>query len=175
MPRLFYALWPTNEVRAELTALREPVVRDYAGRPIRADTLHMSMLFMGDRPELHVPTLLACGDRVRASAFTLNIDGRCHFPHANVAWLGCTNPPDALNDLWAALRREVDPEFPDYPRDEYRPHITVARDCLHFPSPCAVPAVQWRVEDFVLIDSTLTPGGPVYRVLRHWQLDSPPP
>jgi 2'-5' RNA ligase len=27
------------------------------------------------------------------------------------------------------------------------------------------------VEEFVLIDSTTTPGGPVYRVVRRWPLD----
>lgn len=171
MSRLFYALWPNNEVRAQLAALREPVVSDYAGRPTRADTLHMTMLFMGDRPELDVPTLLDCGDRIRAAAFTLDVNGRCHFPNAKVAWLGCTDPPDALNDLWTALRKEVDPMFPDYPHRDYQPHIAVARECLHFPSPRPIPTVQWQVEDFVLIDSRLTPGGPVYRVLRHWQLE----
>ena len=172
MSRLFYALWPSSEIRAQLAAQRESVVRDYAGRPMRADTLHMTLLFLGDLPELHVPTLLGCGDRVRTPAFTLNIDGRCHFPNPKVAWLGCTDPPVALNDLWMALRKEVDPVFPDHPHRDYRPHISVARDCLHFPQPCAIPTVQWHVEDFVLIDSTLTPGGPVYRVLRHWQLNN---
>jgi 2'-5' RNA ligase len=88
-----------------------------------------------------------------------------------VAWLGCTEPPAELNALSLALRKEVSPVIPDCPHDEFHPHITVARDCLTFPSPRSVPVVKWPVEDFVLIDSTRTPGGPVYRVLRHWQLE----
>lgn len=170
MPRLFFALWPNNDIRAQLTARRDPIVRDYAGRPMRADTLHMTLLFLGETRELDVPTLLACGDRVRAASFTLNVDGRCHFPNSKVAWMGCTDPPAALNDLGAALRKEVAQARLDYADQHYDPHITVARSCLLFPPPCGIPVVQWHVEDFVLIDSTRTPGGPVYRVLRHWQL-----
>ena len=171
MPRLFFALWPNNEIRAEFASRRDAVTRDYEGRPMRADTLHMTLLFLGETPELHVPTLLACGDRVRGASFNLNVDARCHFPHSQVAWLGCTEPPVALQDLGTALRKEVDQAYLTYPEQPWNPHITAARNCLVFPSPCSIPAVQWHVEDFVLIDSTLTPGGPVYRVLRHWQLD----
>ena len=172
MPRLFFALWPNADVRAELAARRDPVVRDYAGRAMRADTLHMTMLFLGDSPELLVPDLLACGDRVHSPSFNLNVDARSHFPQAKVAWLGCTEPPEELQSLWLALREQVDPVFPGYPPRDYSPHITVARDCMHFPTPRAVPPVTWRVEDFVLIDSNLQPGGPLYRVLRHWQLQA---
>jgi len=176
MPRLFFALWPNSEVRAQLAARRDPVVRAYAGRSMRADTLHMTMLFLGETPELLVPDLLACGDRVRASSFTLNVDACCHFPHSKVAWLGCTEPPAQLNTLWSALREQVDPLMPaafaDSVPNEFHPHITVARDCLHFPAPHGVPPVTWPVEDFVLIDSNVLPGGPLYRVLRHWQLQA---
>ena len=174
MPRLFFALWPNESVRARLVEQRDLAVRDYRGRPMRADTLHMTLIFLGEAPELRVPLALGCGDRTQANSFTLNIDARAHFPDAKAAWLGCADPPAALHDLWQGLRAELKcaqfAAHDDTSDVHFQPHITVSRDCLLYPSPRGVPAIEWRVEDFVLVDSTRTPGGPVYRVLRHWQL-----
>ena len=171
MPRLFFALWPNPEVRARLVEQRDLVVRDYRGRPMRPDTLHMTLVFLGETPELRVPLALGCGDRIHAKSFAVNVDARAHFPDAKIAWLGSADPPGALQDLWNALRAELEgARFIDGDTG-YQPHITVARDCLLYPSPKGIPAIEWQVEDFVLVDSTRTPGGPVYRVLRHWQLD----
>jgi len=175
MPRLFFALWPNPDVRARLVEQRDLVVRDYTGRPMRPDTLHMTLVFLGETPDLQVPKVLGCGDSVQArgvKSFTLNVDARAHFPDAKLAWLGCAEPPEALRDLWNALRQELAlAQITHHDSDtDYQPHITVARDCLLYPSPKGIPAIEWPVEDFVLVDSTRTPGGPVYRVLRHWQL-----
>ncbi len=173
MPRLFFALWPNHEVRARLVAQRDLAVCEYRGRPMRADTLHMTLVFLGETPDLRVPLALGCGDRIKAEAFTLSIDARAHFPAAKVAWLGCTDTPAALHDLQNSLRVALEREqFMHRDRDGvYQPHITVARDCLAWPHPKDIPAIEWHVEDFVLVDSTRTPGGPIYRVLRHWPLD----
>lgn len=175
MSRLFFALWPNHEVRARLVEQRDAVVRDYRGRPMRPDTLHMTLLFLGETPELRVPAALGCGDRIqgRAKSFTMKIDARAHFPDPKVAWLGCADPPGELHDLWNGVREELESaQFTNCASEsDFQPHITVARDCLLYPSPKGIPAIEWQVEDFVLVDSTRTPGGPVYRVLRHWQLD----
>jgi 2'-5' RNA ligase len=178
MPRLFFALWPNAEIRARLVEQRDLAVRDYRGRPMRPDTLHMTLAFLGEIPDLRVALALECGDHIQAGqakSFTLNIDARAHFVDARVAWLGCADPPGALRDLWHGMKEELErAQFTllDSASDsDFQPHITVARDCLLYPSPKGVPAIEWPVDDFVLVDSRRTPGGPVYRVLRHWQLD----
>jgi 2'-5' RNA ligase len=174
MPRLFFALWPNDDVRTRLVVARDLAVHEYRGRPMRADTLHMTLVFIGQTPDLRVPGALGCGDRIKARSFTLNVDARSNFPAAKVAWLGCTNAPAALHDLQNSLCAELERgQFTHRDSDAiYQPHITVARDCLACPAPKGVPAIEWQVEEFVLVDSTRTPGGPVYRVLRHWPLDS---
>jgi 2'-5' RNA ligase len=171
MTRLFFALWPGPEVRARLVAQRDAVVREYRGRPMRPDTLHMTLVFLGEVADLRVPAALGCGDHVSAPAFTLRVDACAHFADAKVAWLGCTEPPPALRELWLALRDELDHARFGPLDGNYQPHISVARHCLVYPPPKGVPAIEWKVEDFVLVASAPTPGGPVYRVLRHWQLE----
>ena len=176
MPRLFFALWPDGPTRNAIDAQRAAIAHDYAGRATRPDTLHLTLLFLGNMPDLEVPTLLACGDRIRAGSFTITLDARCHFEAAKVAWLGATDPPPALDALYRALRDEVmaagfggvDDGF----ASPFAPHVTIARHCTLFPQPRAVAPITWLAQDFVLIDSRSTPGGPVYRVLRHWPLQS---
>ncbi len=176
MPRLFFALWPNADVRARLVAQRDQLVREYRGRPMRPDTLHMTLVYLGETPMLRAPLVLGCGDRIRAKSFTINIDACSHFSDARVAWLGCSDPPSSLHSLWLALQQELQRAQVTCPENaagsDYQPHITVARDCLHYPPPKGIPAIEWQVEDFVLVDSTRTPGGPVYRVIRHWQLEN---
>ena len=170
MSRLFFALWPDDRVRAAIAAQRDRIAREYVGRPARADTLHLTLLFLGEVPELRVPTLLACGDRIQAEAFSLKIDARSHFHEARVAWLGATEPPGALLALHDALSPVARDAGFTFDEKTYQPHITVARHCIEFPPPCAVPAIEWDVDSFVLIDSRATTSGPLYRVLKYWPL-----
>ncbi len=157
-------------MRREIAALRSRMAQEYCGRETRADTLHLTLLFVGNIPDLRVPTLLACGDRVRAQSFNLTLDACSHFDESKVAWLGATEPPVALADLQQAIQREAAQDSFSGGHDHFVPHVTMARHCKLFPAPRATPAIEWNVQDFVLIDVRSTPGGPVYRVLRHWPL-----
>lgn len=146
------------------------MAQDYCGRETRADTLHLTVLFVGSIPDLRVPTLLACGDRVRTPSFRLTLDACSHFNESKVAWLGATELPPALTELHHAVRHETAADGFADAHDTFVPHVTMARHCKLFPAPRAIPAIEWDVQDFVLIDVRATPGGPVYRVLRHWPL-----
>ena len=46
--RLFFALWPTDELRAEIQAATSAIIHASRGRPIPARNLHVTLLFLGD-------------------------------------------------------------------------------------------------------------------------------
>ncbi len=172
MPRLFFALWPDDAVRDALAARRDAIAFAYGGRPMLPATLHLTLAFIGEANELKVPTLLSCGDRVRASEFSLRIDAVSHFKRARLAWLGSTEWPAELIHLFDMLRNEVTQAGFVLDDQPFMPHVTVVRNCVHYPSPAAVPPIEWPVESFVLVDSRQTPSGPMYRVLKYWPLAS---
>lgn len=172
LPRLFFALWPDDRVRREIVARRDAIALNTGGRPMLPDTLHLTLLFIGEAAELKVPTLMACGDRVRAPSFHLTIDARSHFKRAHLAWLGSTELPAELIHLHDVLKNEIVREGFALDDQPFQPHITVARNCMHFPSPSPIDPIAWAVESFVLIDSRNTPAGPMYRVLKYWHLDA---
>lgn len=170
MARLFFALWPDDVVRAALVARRDAIALHTGGRPMLPNSLHLTLLFVGEVAELKVPTLMACGDRIHAPAFRLQIDARSHFRNAHLAWLGATALPAELVHLHEMLRNEVVAAGFALDARPFQPHVTVARKCVHFPSPSPIEPIEWSVESFVLIDSHNTPAGPMYRVLRYWPL-----
>ena len=172
MPRLFFALWPDDATREALAARRDAVAFAYGGRPMLPATLHLTLAFIGEADELKVPTLLACGDRVRAPEFTITIDAVSHFKRARLAWLGATEWPAELIHLFDILRNEVTQAGFMLDDRAFNPHVTVARNCAHYPSPAPVPPLEWKVESFVLVDSRQTPSGPLYRVLKYWPLEA---
>jgi 2'-5' RNA ligase len=171
MPRLFFALWPDNATRTMMTARRDEIVLRYGARALLPDNLHMTLVFVGHAEELKVPSLLVCGDRVRAPGFSLTLDAVSHFRKTHLAWLGGTEVPAQLIHLQERLHQEV--RAGGFPLDDrsFTPHVSVARDCRYFPPPTPIAPIEWRVESFVLVDSRPSPTGPLYRVLKFWQLD----
>jgi RNA 2',3'-cyclic 3'-phosphodiesterase len=171
MPRLFFALWPDDRVRDQIVARRDAIALNTGGRPMLPGTLHMTLVFVGEAEELKVPTLISCGDRIRAPGFHLKVDARNYFTKSHLAWLGVTDLPAELVHLNDMLRNEV--TAAGFPLDDrpLQPHITVARNCMRFPSPESITPIEWPIESFVLVDSRNTPSGPMYRVLKYWPLD----
>jgi 2'-5' RNA ligase len=171
MPRLFFALWPDEDTRAAMRARRDEVALRYGAKALLPDNLHMTLLFVGAADELKVPVLMACGDQVRAPSFSLTLDAVSHFKRKHLAWLGGTTVPSQLVHLQERLRQDV--LAAGFPLDDriFTPHVSVARDCRYFPAPAPIEPIHWPIESFVLVDSRLTPAGPLYRVLKYWQLD----
>jgi 2'-5' RNA ligase len=174
MSRLFFALWPDDAVRLKLARYRLDLARAYEGRAVRPDTLHLTLVFIGEVPETRVAELAGCADRVPACAFDLVVDTAACFEMAHVGWLGCSQPPAALFDLQLALRSEAaQAGFGLDPRP-FKPHVTVVRNVgLPFKQQ-PQPDINWPVRSFNLIESELTESGPAYEILRTWKLSNPP-
>ncbi len=122
--RLFFAVWPSSDVLAELDEQLAPVRRASADwirwQPLQR--LHITLLFLGDCDPERAQWAETVGRRVVAggAAVELRIHGAGRF--GQVAWLGVVGP--WLVPVHEDLRRlmRVAPE-----RRAYRPHITVAR------------------------------------------------
>lgn len=168
--RLFFALWPTDELRSQLAPQRLEVLRHCGGRPSLPLTLHMTLVYVGRVPEPKIAELMTIGDSILQPAFDYQIDVAACFGKANIAWLGTQRVPQALLDLQLALKNAVQAAgFPADPR-AFRPHVTVARNIHTFVDPWAVEPVAWRVNQFSLINAITTPKGVRYEPLRDWPL-----
>ena len=168
--RMFLALWPDDPVRravAEAVA-EQPRLR---GRPVARANWHITLSFLGeiDAPALEAATAAAA--RVEGEAFELALDHFGHFPRTGVVFLGASEAPQAAADLVAALDTSLAESGFAARRRPWKPHLTLWRKVRRRPR-LTGPAepVRWRVDEFVLVRSELTPGGPAYNVLQRFAL-----
>ena len=80
--------------------------------------------------------------------------------------------PAPLHELQEALAEALAASGFARERRMFRPHVTLARDCVRSAQRGTVPPVEWNVERLSLVASTLGPGGSRYADLASWPLAS---
>ncbi|WP_219115339.1 RNA 2',3'-cyclic phosphodiesterase [Janthinobacterium sp. UMAB-56] len=163
-PRLFYALWPDAATRAALAAWQARL----QGKPVRADKLHLTLAFLGQRPASELPALLDILAQLPARAMPLVFDHASHFPKLALAWAALAQPSPALLDLRAACMHGLAQQglAPRFEHDRFTPHVTLARQAP--PAKQDFAPVAWQADELVLVESIKRSGD--YRILASRKL-----
>lgn len=177
--RLFVALELPVAARAALARWgRDACARDPALRAVDEEALHVTVHFLGQRPEGDIDALRAAVAGAPAQAITLSTAGALWLaprrPHVLTAALD--GDTGSLGALHRALGPVLEAATPGWSRESraLRPHVTVARVRRGArprqegvpPAPelfCAMSAV-------VLLRSRLSPAGAVYEPLERLSL-----
>lgn len=176
MARLFFALWPSTVNARRLAALAAGEAKRYGGRPTRAQTIHLTLAFVGNVDEQRVGELHAVASRVRGERFRLQLDRLDTWSHNHIRWAGSRRPCPALETLAVDLRRGL--EMAGFPIEQNRhgfmPHVTLVRGMQAVPpvgglaETLAEPS-RWNVSAFVLVRSQPAGGG--YDIVQRYRLD----
>lgn len=161
--RLFFALWPDDDIRAEIVARRERLGR-VSKRRVPDHNLHLTLLFLGDQPADRVKDIEAAAAGIHGKTCTLALDRFGWFPRAGVVWLG-GKAPEPLTELAEELRAALQPLGLQFDTRPFRPHVTLFHRVLRRPRFPEIEPLAWPVEEFALIESL--PRRP-YQVLRKW-------
>lgn len=164
-PRLFYALWPDAATRAALAAWQVAL----QGKPVRAEKLHLTLAFLGQRPASDVPALQDILAHLPAHAMPLVFDHASHFPQLALAWAALAQPSPALLDLRAACMHGLAEQglAPRFEHDRFTPHVTLARQAPPPASQDFAP-IAWQADELVLVESIKSSGD--YRILASRKL-----
>jgi len=167
--RLFFALSPQPAIRTRLARAAQAVTKMQRAPGLATPTaqLHLTLAFLGEFPDHEaVPRARAAGERVRAAAFTLEIDSAASF---GPTWFFAINsPPAALAGLHEALSTELVREGFTLEARAFHPHLTFQRRAEHALPPTRVRPIRGEVESFALLDSF--PGGQRYLTWAEWPL-----
>lgn len=184
MPRIFVALPVAQPVRAAIGQLRRCAVPQL--RWVAEHQYHVTLRFLGDLAETEVDFVHAAVGQAVAEAWPgesaagaaddggLNLVARGlgAFPNparARVVWVGLAGDVPALRRLQAAVARRLQGLGHQEERP-FSPHITVARSREPIPLPQPLRGYEgyefgrWRADAVEIIESVLTPSGPVYTV-----------
>ncbi len=167
--RLFFALWPDDATRTALNHTGKWLHQHWDGRRMRADTLHLTLAFLGRTPVDQLDALTASVDAIEAKAFELTLDQPGHWQHNRVGWLGPSQPPSQLGELVSALNAAIQQSGITFDARPHVPHVTLLRNTAGGELPACEP-IRWSVRDFVLVSSRTETGGLYYDVIRRWGL-----
>ena len=169
--RLFFALWPDAATQDALNRTGKWLHQHWGGRRMRADTLHLTLAFLGDLSAAQRNALLRGIHDIPVAAFELDFDQTGYWPHNGIGWLGLRQPSHPLESLVQALRDQLRALEIPFDARPHTPHITLLRKT---PGGAAVEClpVNWAIDGFVLVASNPQAEGAHYDVLKKWSLTS---
>lgn len=163
MARLFLAVWPPEEVAAELASLRR---KDQRGvRFLPPENWHITLRFFGDAdPDAVIDAL----DGVTFGP------ARAHLGPAVdvIAERILVVPVDGLDALAETVKQRTG-QIGEPPRKRFVGHLTLARVKPHVPMPHAIGALvsaEFDVDEIALVQSRLDPQGARYETIETWSL-----
>ncbi len=168
--RLFFALWPTPELRDTLAAW----AREHAPQralPVRPDNLHLTLAFLGSLPEERLAEAHAAGAALRAAPVRLELASVAHWSGPRLLCAVPAPGPDPLDDLATALRGQLAAHRLPVETRPFRSHVTLVRKVVRRrPTVALTPPLAWTAERFALVASQSTREGVRYRELAAWPL-----
>lgn len=168
--RLFFALWPDDATRDALNDAGKRLHQHWGGRLMRADTLHVTLAFLGRTPADQLEILAACADSVQTDAFELVLDHAGYWRHNRIGWLGASRTPPQHFELVGTLNAALQTAGFAVDARPHVPHVTLLRNAVGGEVQECTP-VHWPIKGFVLVASRTEADGARYEVIRRWPLN----
>jgi len=168
--RVFFALWPDPTVQARLHHVAQRLHGVCGGRATRAETIHVTLAFLGAVDSVQLDSLRAIAGTVVSPTFSWQIESAGWWSHNRIVWAAPAATPPELTLLVDQLHSGLlQAGFKIDPRP-YAPHATLLRkaDCRH--TALSMEAIPWDVTEFVLVQSVITSVGAAYESMGRWPL-----
>ncbi|GAB4121487.1 MAG: hypothetical protein Fur0026_13240 [Sideroxydans sp.] len=164
--RLFFALWPRLAERAALAAWQAPLHELCGGKPMRPDTLHCTLVFLGGVAEYRLEALCRAAREVAFREFALTLAAAHYWGHNHIVYAAPSTLASAHAALVQTLEHALRKHRFHFEARPYRAHVTLLRHAQWSDTPLPpLPAVRWRVADFALVQSLSDGQGARYEVL----------
>ncbi len=170
--RLFFALWPSAELRDELLQAVTPLRDAAEGRLIPSENYHLTLAFLDRVPERLIPDVVTAAKFVVFQPINLALDCYGVFEQPKVLWYGSRELPESLSVLVAELRDQLAPLVALRPERIFQPHVSVVRKQNQLPNLEPPAKLLWQASDFVLVHSEYGPGRANYTVMERFSAAS---
>ena len=166
--RLFFALWPEDELRTRIVRATRAEVRGTGGKPTPPENLHMTLHFLGHTPDDLIAPLIERVAALPLEPFELTLDQYGYWQRARTLWLGLQETPPALAELARDLGRISHELGLPRQRRAFIPHMTLARKVNRLTPKDPPPPMDWPVNEFALVESVLGGRHSRYTTLEHF-------
>lgn len=168
--RLFFAIWPDDHIQEQAASIAQHFRTTYGGRAINKESLHITLAFLGETPNSHIPGLIELGNTIAHPSFQLALTKAGYF-RKGIVWLGPQEIPLELSSLVASLRDVLIASNISFDTKEFVPHMTLLRDavCRENPKENIEPII-FPVKNFVLATSIPHSKASRYKVVAQFPL-----
>ena len=166
--RLFFALWPPAKTAHALAQWTHEVSRDTGGSPTASDKIHLTLAFLGegDSAKAH-----DAATRMQGRRHALPIEHAHYWKHNKIVWVGPRTMPEPLAALVSQLHGSLKDQGFALEERPFAAHVTLLRKAR---PPKAFPplpaALDWPVDEFVLMRSRISPKGATYEWVERFPL-----
>ena len=166
--RLFFALWPEDDLRARVVRATRAEVRGTGGKPTPPENLHMTLNFLGPTPQALIQPLIERVSALPLAPFELTLEQYGCWQRAGTLWLGPNETPRPLAELADGIGR-ISQEL-GLPRNRraFIPHMTLARKVNRLAPKEPPRPIHWPVHEFVLAESALGGRHSRYTILERF-------
>jgi len=167
--RVFFALWPRPREQTALAAWQDGLHQLCGGRLMRPDTLHTTLVFLGEVAADRMEALQWVAQEVALEPFELCFDTAHYWGHNHIVFAAPGRVPPQLERLVQGLQRHLTHHCFHFEQRPYQPHVTLLRHAQWNDAPLpAMTEVRWRCRDFVLVESLRDANGVRYEVLHRF-------
>lgn len=167
--RLFFALWPSEDIRRALWQVGGKLHQVWSGRRVKPDTLHMTLVFLGDIETARIEELRTLASEMDTRQFKLNFNHAACWRHNKVGFLSPEESPPHLLQLVYGLEDKLEAAGFAFDERPYKPHLTLLRN-TRCTTQVPFEPIRWKVDEFVLVSSATSEHGPSYQLLGRWPL-----
>jgi RNA 2',3'-cyclic 3'-phosphodiesterase len=168
--RLFFALWPPEQVRRSIIESASPLMNELDGRKIQPHNLHITLYFIGQADAELKDCLHQAALKVAARPFSLVLDCFGHFRRAKIFWMGAQDSPVELSNLHAELGEALSECGYQREKRPYKPHISLMRKTTKSVVRQQNFSIHWPVDAFVLVESIQDASAVNYQVIERYPL-----
>jgi len=168
--RLFFALWPPARAASALHEWASQASRQAGGRVTRAETIHLTLAFLGEVDEQRLPAAISAGRSAAGAPHRLPIEQARYWKHNRIVWVGPDETPEPLAGLAADLKSSLETERFELESRAFQAHITLIRKAHEPRALPPLPAIEWPVDEFVLVRSVLAREGSSYETIERFAL-----
>lgn len=169
--RVFFALWPNEAERVALAAWQPDLHRKCGGRGMRIDTLHVTLVFLGEVGLHRLEALQLAAQEVEGESFDLAFGAARYWGYNHIVYAAPDIVPAQLQQLVHDLEQCLTKHRFRFNQHSYQPHVTLLRNA-HWNDELLpeMKEVIWRARSFVLVQSAPDNEGANYRVLARFPL-----
>ncbi|MEA3311787.1 MAG: RNA 2',3'-cyclic phosphodiesterase [candidate division WOR-3 bacterium] len=178
--RVFFGIGLPPDIRKQVNSFLEALrTRLPRMKWVEEKNLHVTLRFLGEIEETKVPLVCAAARETASGleGFRMALGSLGAFPdprRARVLWWGLSQGAEESGQLFDRLEQRLVAQGIEAEKRRYHPHLTLAR--LRYPAPLPLEsfstpsALSFTASSFTLYQSTLTPNGPIYKIVEEFKL-----